>query len=211
MAAAYDVDSNRLHFLELGRESVAASYRMLPRVVVASLCWCLLAVTLVFLAPATATLFVVADSVLNGGNIETRTVASAFRRFFWRSQVAFVPFIVLLDLAWALWLQGGVTGELGIGIGAFLVLDVLVVYSYLMLYYFPLLIDHDSPALDTAHRSATMAVSSGRASIGLFLFVASTMVLLAFTVAGFALVGPGVLATTVLLATRYLVTDGGVA
>lgn len=209
MAAAYDVDSDRLHFLELGRESVASSYRMLPRVVAASLGWCLLAVTLVFFAPATATLFVVADSVLDGKNIDVAAVVDAFRRYFWRSQAAFVPFIALLELAWALWLQGAVTGESSLGLGAFLVFDVLVVYTYLMVYYFPLLVDHDHSALVTARHSATLAVSSIRASLGLFLFAVSMAVLLAFTVAGFALVGPGLLATTVLLATRYLVTDEG--
>lgn len=205
MASVYDVESERLHFIALSREAIGTAYQALPRVMVLSLVWSVLAATIVFAAPATATAFVGARSVLNRGSFGVRDAVHAFTRYFWRSQAVFVPFIVLVDLAWFLWMQAERTTTVVPSVSAFFVLDLLIVYSYLLLYYWPLLVDHDTSTLDTARSSATLALSQVRTSLGLYLFVGSLAMFLLFTVAGFVLIAPGLLATVVLLATRYLV------
>ncbi len=199
---ALDTRTNRFHFIDLAREAVGAAYLSLPRIVVTSILWSVLAATVVLAAPATTVVVAAADATLSGGKFDSRMAVRTFIRFFWRSQAAFVPFVAVFDVAWWLWTH--TDGSLWTELGAFLAVDVLVVYGYLLLYYFPLLVDRDGSAIETARASATLASTRVAASLGLFLFVASIATLFAFTVAGFLLLAPGVLATVVLLGTRYL-------
>ncbi|WP_129113418.1 hypothetical protein [Halegenticoccus tardaugens] len=206
MHSTYDLATGRVHFLSLTREVVGDLYRQLPRVVAVSLCWCVLSSTAVLAAPATTAALVAARSILDGDDFGVRDAAAAFRRFFWRSQAAFVPAFVLFDVAWWLWLHA-TPGGIAATMAAFVTLDVLLLYCFLLLYYGPLLVERDGSARETARASALLALTRVRASVGLFLFVASTAALLAFSVVGFVLLAPGALVTSLSLATRYLAGD----
>lgn len=218
MSATYDVTTGRVHFLSLAHEVITDGYYHLPRVVAVSFVWSLLAATVVLAAPATAVAFAAGRSVLDHEPFGVRTAARAFRRYFWRAQAAFVPAFFLVNATGWLWIRASVTGDAAAAILAFLAFDALVVYAFFMLYYGPLLVDDalrrtigvddlatPRPTATTlARASATLAVSRVGVSLALALFVASIGVLLTFTVAGFVLLAPVLLATTVLLATRYL-------
>jgi hypothetical protein len=218
MGSTYDVTSGRVHFLRLAHEVVTDGYYHLPRVVGVSFVWSLLAVTVVLAAPATAVAFVAARTVLDHEPFGVRDAVRAFRRYFWRAQAAFVPAFLLVNAGGWLWLRATAPGDGAAAVAAFLAFDALVVYAYLMLYYGPLLVDEGlrravaveglgvgrPTAADLARASATIAVSRVGASVALGLFVASVGVLLAFTVFGFSVLAPVLLAAALLLATRYL-------
>lgn len=216
MPTTYDVTTGRVHFFGLAREVVRDGYAHLPRVLAVSFVWSLLAVTVVLAAPATAVAFAAARSTLMHEPFGVRAAVRAFRRYFWRAQAAFVPAFVLVNAAGWLWLRAAATGDWLLGVLAFVAFDGLVVYAYLLLYYGPLLVDDglrqavrmegSSPptALELGRASATIALSRVSVSVGLALFVVSMGILLAFTVAGFVLLAPVVLAATLLLAARYL-------
>ena len=201
---ALNTRTNRLDFIALAREATAASYRTLPRIVTVSVLWCALLPTLVLVAPATAVVFAAARSTMQGEPFGAGGAWYAFKRFFWRSQAAFVPLFVLVDLSWWLWFHGQETGEFLYTAAALLVFDLLILCGYLLVYYFPLLIVYEGSALETARSSAEMALRRVRATVGVVLFVASLAVLFGFTVAGFVLLGPGLVATVLSLATGYL-------
>lgn len=218
MGSTYDVTTGRVHFLSLAHEVVTDAYYHLPRVVAVSFVWFLLSLTVVLAAPATAVAFVAGRSVLDHESFGVRTAVRAFRRYFWRAQAAFVPSFVLVTVAWWLWIRAGTMDDLLSAVLAFLAFDALVVYVLLMLYYGPLLVDDGvrravsgevdmnvrptSP--DLARASASVAISRVGVTVALALFVTSMGLLLAFTVAGFVLLAPVLLATALLLATRYL-------
>lgn len=218
MSSTYDVTTGRVHFLSLAREVVSDGYYHLPRVVVVSFVWSLLAVTVVLAAPATAVAFAAGRSVLDHEPFGVRGAVTAFQRYFWRAQAAFVPGFLLVNITGWLWLRATTTGDGLKAILAFLAFDVLVVYAYLLLYYGPLLVDddlrravtdgdltgHRPRAADLARASVTIAVSRVSVSVALALFVTSVGILLAFTVIGFVVLAPVLLASALLLATRYL-------
>lgn len=204
MGTTYDPGTGRIHFLGLAREVVGAVYRHLPRVIVVSVAWSLLAITVVLAAPAAAVAVEAGRTVIDREPFGPRTAVRAFRRFFWRAQVAFVPALVLVDVAWFLWLHAGATGSLTATVGAFLAVDVLVVYCFLLLYYPVFVVERDATARAAAIASAALALRRVRASVGVALAIGSVGAILAFTVAGFVLLAPVLLSTTLLLATRYL-------
>jgi hypothetical protein len=218
MESTYDVTTGRVHFLSLAHEVVTDAYYHLPRVVAVSFGWFLLSLTIVLAAPATAVVFVAGRSVLDHEPFGVGSAVRAFRRYFWRAQAAFVPGFVLVTVAWGLWIRAGITDDRLSAVLAFLALDVLIVYVLLMLYYGPILVDDgvrralsgaEEPtarptSLDLARASASVAVSRIGVTVALALFVISMGLLLAFTVAGFVLLAPVLLATALLLATRYL-------
>ncbi len=201
-----DTHRNRVNFIGLSKEAVAAAYRSLPLIVVTSVCWCLLAPTIVLLGPATATAVAVAGAVLRGDRFRLRTATSAFRRYFWRSQLPVVPTLILIDIAGLSWLQFQRTGELAYGLLVFFAVDVQIVLLLLSAYYYPLLIDADHSARETARRSAELAFTRLVPTIGMVVFCLSIGLLFGFTVAGFVLLAPGLIATVLTLATRYLST-----
>lgn len=218
MNQTYDVATGRLHFLALAREIVRGSYYHLPRVLVVSLCWSVLSATVVLAAPATAVAFAAGRSILDHDSFGVRAGIRAFRRYFWRAQAAFVPGFLLVNATGWLWLHATTTGNPVTAVLAFLCFDALAVYAFLLLYYGPLLVDDSlshtvgaddgsrrrPTASELARTSATLAVTRVRASVLLALFVGSIGALLAFTVVGFLVLAPVMLATTTLLATRYL-------
>jgi uncharacterized membrane protein YesL len=204
-----DTHRNRVNFIGLSKEAIAAAYRSLPIIVIVSVCWCLLAPTIVLLGPATATAVAAAGNVLHGDRFRLHTALSVFRRCFWRSQLPLVPTFVLIDIAGLSWLQFQRTGELAYGLLAFFAVDILIVLSVLLLYYYPLLVDGDYSARKTARRSAQLVFGRLVPTIGLATFCLSIGLLFGFTVAGFVLLGPGLIATVLMLATRYLSTGMG--
>lgn len=218
MGSTYDVTTGRVHFLSLAHEVVTDGYYHLPRVMVVSFVWSLLATTVVLAAPATAVAFAAGRSVLDHEPFGVRDAVGAFHRYFWRAQAAFVPAFLLVNVAGWLWLRATATGDWATTVAAFLAFDALVVYAFLMLYYGPLLVDDGlrravavegladgrPTAADLARASATIAVSRVGASVALGLFAASIGVLLAFTVVGVAVLAPVLIAAALLLATRYL-------
>ena len=201
-----DTHRNRVNFIELSKEAVAAAYHSLPVIIITSICWCLLAPTIVFLGPTTATAVAVAGSVLRGDRLRLRTVTITFRRYFWRSHLPVVPTLVLIDIAGLSWLQFQRTGELAYGLLAFFAVDIQIVLLVLLAYYYPLLIDADHSARKTARRSAALAFTRLVPTIGLVTFCLSIGLLFGFTVAGFVLLAPGLIAAVLTLATRYLST-----
>lgn len=218
MSSTYDVTTGRVHFLSLAREVVSDGYYRLPRVLVVSFVWSLLAVTVVLAAPATAVAFAAGRSILDHEPFGVRGAVTAFQRYFWRAQAAFVPGFLLVNITGWLWLRATTTGGGPMAILGFVAFDMLVVYSYLLLYYGPLLVDddlrravidedltgHRPTAADLARASVTIAVSRVSVSVALAMFVSSMGVLLAFTVVGFVVLAPVLLATALLLATRYI-------
>ncbi|MCO8255009.1 hypothetical protein NKF26_14490 [Haladaptatus sp. AB618] len=202
----YDTHRNRVNFIGLSKEAVAAAYRSLPVIVAVSVCWCLLAPTIVLLGPVTATAVAAAGAVLRGDRFRLGAATTTFRRYFWRSQFPLVPTFVLIDVVVFSWLQFRRTGEFAYGVLAFFAVDTLVVLLVLLLYYYPLLVDADRSARETARRSAELAFERFVPTVGLVAFCLSIGLLFGFTVAGFVLLAPGVVATVLTLATRYLST-----
>ncbi|QIO24524.1 hypothetical protein [Haloarcula sp. JP-L23] len=218
MTSTYDVTTGRIHYLALAREVVSDSYYHLPRVMAVSFVWSLLAATVVLAAPATAVAFAAGRSILDHEPFGVRAAVRAFQHYFWRAQVAFVPAFLLVNVAGWLWLRATATGDALPAVLAFLAVDVLVVYGFLLLYYGPLLVDdglrravpvEDLPdrrptAADLLRASATVAVSRVGVSVALGLFIASMGALLAFTTVGFVVLAPVLLSATLVQATRYL-------
>lgn len=199
-----DSDRSRLNFIDLSKEAVGAAYYSLPRISLVSIIWCLLSVTVVLAGPATAVVVATAASALNRDRFRFHQLWQQFKRYFWRSQLPVVPTLMLVDVAgWAL-IRFETTGRFVFALAGFLAIDALLVVSVVLLYYYPLLIDHDESAQKTARRSVEFAVTHLRPTFALWLFCASLITLLGFTVAGFVLVGPGLTATVLTLGTRYL-------
>lgn len=201
---AVDSDRSQLNFIDLSKEAVGAAYYSLPRIAVVSIIWCLLSVTVVLAGPATAVVVATASSALNRDRFRFRQIWQLFKRYFWRSQLPVVPTLVLVDVAGWAWIQFQATGRFVFALVGFLAIDALLVVSVVLLYYYPLLVDHDESARATVRQSVELAVTHVRPSLALWLFCASLVTLLGFTVAGFVLVGPGLTATVLTLGTRYL-------
>ncbi|WP_266083293.1 hypothetical protein [Haladaptatus caseinilyticus] len=199
-----DTHRNQVNFIGLSKEAVAAAYRSLPVIVIVSVCWCILAPTIVLLGPATATAVAAAGNILRGDRFRLHTALSVFRQYFWRSQLPLVPTLIVIDIAGLSWLQFLRTGELAYGLLAFLSIDILTVLSVLLLYYYPLLVDGNRSARKTARQSTELVMMRLIPTIGLVAFCLSVGVLFGFTVVGFVLLGPGMIATILILATRYL-------
>lgn len=214
MHSSYDTRTERLHFIGLLQEVIRLSYYSLPTIITLSVVWCVASLTIVFAAPMWAVVVDVVRHVVEKKTLTSHTVLGAFRRYFWQSQAAFVPFFVFLNITSWLWLSATQSDSLLSGLLFFFSLDVLVLYCYLMIYYFQLLTEDSirgssengvlGESVATARKSAVVAVSEVRTTVGLFLLSLSIAVLLGFTVAGFVTVAPGVIALTLILASNYI-------
>ncbi|WP_440009448.1 hypothetical protein [Halomicrococcus sp. SG-WS-1] len=202
---ALDTATGRLNFFDLAREASGAVYRSVHWLVVVSLGWTLCAATVVLAAPATATAVWLGTAVVDHDPVAATDLASAFRRYFWRSQALAIPAYLLVNgIVWPGYVAV-TTGNALAGVAAFLAVDALIVYCFLAVYAIPILVESDVRARVAFRRSAELAVADPTTTLAVVLFAGTVTTVLVATVAGWVLVGPGFLGAILALATRYRV------
>lgn len=202
---ALDTATGRLNFFDIVREAGGAVYRSVHWLVVISFAWTLCALTVVLLAPATAVVVWTATAIVDRDRITTTDLWDAFRRYFWRSQALAIPVYILVNgVVWpGYWTM--TTGNVLAGVATFIAVDVILVYCCLAIYAFPILVETDARAPVAFRRSAELAVAGPTTAFGVVLLVGTVTAGLVATVAGWVLVGPGLLGTILALSTRYRV------
>ena len=133
--------------------------------------WFVLTILIIPGFPAKGGLYYATNQLAHGKSADLSTFIDGFKKYFWVSyKWGFINLFIYLVLASNIWFYGQYEGVIFFGL-QWLFISLILIYTCIQMYTYPLLLEQDSPSIRNALRNSLIVFMRfiGR-SLGLFAF-----------------------------------------
>jgi len=144
----------------------------------------LLGISVIFLGPATAGCYYVANRLIKRETVEWRDFFYAFKKFFWRAEALILILIVAIVIVIVDFTFYSQIQNIAVRILSIFWLYILLFLGIIQIYMFPLLIEQDTGIKKIIVRSFLLSIDNIGVTLVVFLIVVAISVLCIFTGVG---------------------------